>query len=209
MKCQIGSDEHRHIYSPTNMEVNSVPVYKCRRGGTREGSEDVFWLAQGEDGRWIAREYHMGMVYEADPVRQGINFLQTMNPIDDITNPGDIDWMWYNAQKEEWMFYDATWEYRYTTIHIDLSEPSLHQNQIDVGASTITSAQASTITSAHVSGRTILSAPAIKLTKKMERQWRQLVFGVFQLGRHRDLMNRQWRQLVFGVLQLSRDKDLS
>ena len=184
MKCQIGSDEHRHIYSPTNMEVNSVPVYKCRRGGTREGSEDVFWLAQEKDGRWIAREYHMG---STNPVRQGINFLQTMNPIDDITNPGNIDWMWYNAQKEEWMFYDATWEYRYTTIHIDLSEPSLHQNQIDVGASTITSAQASTITSAHVSGRTILSAPAIKLTKKMERQWRQLVFGVLQLSRDKDL----------------------
>ena len=180
MKCQIGSDKHRHIYSPTNMEVNSVPVYKCRRGGTREGSEDVFWLAQGEDGRWIAREYHMGMVYEADPVTQGINCLRTKIPIDDITNPGDIDWMWYNAQKEEWMFYDATWEYRGTTIHIQNgSEPSLHQNQIDVGASTITSAQ--------VVGRTILSAPAIKFSLKMKRQWWQLVFGVLQLSRDKDL----------------------
>ena len=103
------------------------------------------------------------------------------------------------------MFYDATWEYRGTAIHIDIQngsdEPSLYQNQIDVGASTITSAQ--------VVGRTILSAPAIKLTDKMKLQWRDLVFGVFQLGRHRDLMNRRWWQLVFGVLQLSRDKDLS
>ena len=178
MKCQIGSDKHRHIYSPTNMEVNNAPVYKCRRG-TREGSEDVFWLAREKDGRWIAREAHTD---STDPVRQGINFLQTMNPIDDITNPGDIDWMWYNAQKEEWMFYDATWEYRGTTIHIDIqngSEPSLHQNQIDVGASTITSAQ--------VVGRTILSAPAIKFSLKMKRQWWQLVFGVLHASRHRDL----------------------
>ena len=110
MTCQIGSDdEHLHV-----MEVNSVPVYKCRRGGTREGSEDVFWLAQGEDGRWIAREYHMGMVYEADPVRQGINFLQTMNPIDDITNPGDIDWMWFDTRTGTW----KDFQYTFRTTHI-------------------------------------------------------------------------------------------
>ena len=111
MKCQIGSDEHRHIYSPTNMEVNSVPVYKCRRGGTREGSEDVFWLAREKDGRWIAREYHMG---STNPVRQGINFLQTMNPIDDITNPGDIDWMWFDARTGTW----KDFQYTFRTTHI-------------------------------------------------------------------------------------------
>ena len=171
MEFQIGSDKCRFIYSPTQMEVNSAPVYKCRRG-TREGSEDVFWLAREKDGRWIAREAHTD---STDPVRQGINFLQTMNPIDDITNPGDIDWMWFDTRT-------GTWEYcgHIMITHIQNgSEPSLHQNQIDVGASTITSAQ--------VVGRTILSAPAIKFSLKMKRQWWQLVFGVLQLSRDKDL----------------------
>ena len=121
MKFQIGSNKYRYIYSPTQMEVNSAPVYKCRRG-TRERSEDVLWLAREKDGRWIAREAHTD---STDPVRQGKNFLQTMIPIDDITNPGHIDWMLFDTCKGTWKYFGNI-----MTKHIQNgSEPSLHQNQ--------------------------------------------------------------------------------
>ena len=110
MKFQIGSDKYRYIYSPTQMEVNSAPVYKCRRG-TREGSEDVFWLAREKDGRWIAREAHTD---STDPVRQGRKIFMTQNPIDDITNPGDIDWMWYDTRTGTW----KDFQYTFRTTHI-------------------------------------------------------------------------------------------
>ena len=106
MEFQIGSDKCRFIYSPTQMEVNSAPVYKCRRGisglSRRERSENVLWLAREKIGRWIARE---APTDSTDPVRQGKNFLQTMIPIDDITNPGHIDWMLFDTCKGTWKYF--------------------------------------------------------------------------------------------------------
>ena len=96
--------------------------------------------------------------------------------------------------------------------HIKLKTIGLLKKRVPVIQATMDAwkqCDASTITSAQVVGRTILSAPAIKFTLKMKLQWWDLVFGVFQLGCHRDLMNRQWWQLVFGVLHASRHRDLS
>ena len=96
MKFQIGPDDkHAYIYTDADMVVNSAPVYKCRRG-TRERSENVLWLAREKDGRWISREAHTD---STDPVRQGRKIFQTQNPIDDITNLGDIDWMWFDTRE--------------------------------------------------------------------------------------------------------------
>ena len=111
MKFQIGSNKFRYIYSPTNMEVNSATVYKCRRG-TQEGSDDVLWLARAKDGRWIAREAHKD---STDPVRQGRKIFKTQNPIDDITNPGDIDWMWYDTRNGTW----EDFKYTFKTTQIE------------------------------------------------------------------------------------------
>ena len=110
MKFQIGPDNQRYIYTETDMVVNGASVYKCRRGYDG-GTEHVLFLSRAKDGRWIAREAHTD---STDPVRQGINFLQTMNPIDDITNPGDIDWMWYDTRKGTWEYF----EYTFKTTHI-------------------------------------------------------------------------------------------
>ena len=104
MKFQIGNNKFRYIYSPTDMEVNNATIYKCCRG-TQEGSDNVLWLARGRDGRWVAREAHKD---STDPVRQGKNIFMTKNPIDDITNPDDIDWMWYDTRGETWKDFDYT-----------------------------------------------------------------------------------------------------
>ena len=106
MSFQIGSDKYRYIYSPTDMQFNSATVYKCRRG-ILEGSDDVLWLACGKDGRWVAREAHNE---STDPVRQGIKTFMTKNPIDDITNPDDIDWMWYDTLGTKWVAFDYTFK---------------------------------------------------------------------------------------------------
>ena len=107
MKFQIGSDTFRYIYSPTDMEVNGATVYKCRRG-TQEGpaqQERVLWLSKGKDDRWQAREAPKD---STDPVRKGKKIFKTRDPIDDITIPGDIDWMWYDDRSETWKDFEYT-----------------------------------------------------------------------------------------------------
>ena len=112
MKFQIGPDDkHAYIYTDADMVVNSAPVYKCRRGTRLERSENVLWLAREKDGRWISREAHTD---STDPVRQGKKIFQTQNPIDDITNPGDIDWMWFDTRTGTW----KDFQYTFRTTHI-------------------------------------------------------------------------------------------
>ena len=102
MRFQIGTGLTDYIYGPTDFVVNGATIYKCRRG-TQEGSELVLWLSKGKDGRWTAREAPKD---SEDPVRKGTKIFKTRDPIDDITIPGDIDWMWYD---------DETWkDFQYT-----------------------------------------------------------------------------------------------
>ena len=71
----------------------------------------MLWLARAKDGRWIAREAHTD---STEPVMQGKKIFQTQNPIDDITNPGDIDWMWFDTRTETW----KNFQYTFRTTHI-------------------------------------------------------------------------------------------
>ena len=129
MKFQIGSNKQGYIYSPTDMEVNNAPVYKCRRGQDG-GSEHVLWLSRAKDGRWIAREAHTD---SPEPVAHGKKIFMTQNVITDITNPGDIDWMWYNEKKEPWI----NFQYTFRTKHIEdwaalFSQCNVNSNAIDI-----------------------------------------------------------------------------
>ena len=105
MDFQVGSNKYRYIYTATDMFINRATVYRCRRG-LNEGTNAVLWLARAKDGRWIAREADKT---STDPVRQGKKTFMTKNPIDDITNPGDIDWMWYDKDGK-WVAFDFTFK---------------------------------------------------------------------------------------------------
>ena len=97
-KFQIGTDKLRYIYHESHLVSREKPIYKCRRGQT-EGSPYVFWLSYGEDGHWIAREAHKD---NENPLRQGVYVFRTLDPVDDITVPGEYGWMWWNDKKQEW-----------------------------------------------------------------------------------------------------------
>ena len=86
------------------MQVNNATVYKCRRG-ILEGSDNVLWLTRGKDGRWVACEARKD---STDPVRQGEKKFMTKNPIDDVSNTDDIEWMWYDTRGETWKDFDYT-----------------------------------------------------------------------------------------------------
>ena len=110
MKFQIGPDNQRYIYTETDMVVNGASVYKCRRGQDG-GSEHVLWLSRAKDGRWIAREAHTD---SPEPVAHGKKIFMTQIPIVDITNPGDIDWMWFDTRTGTW----KDFQYTFRTTHI-------------------------------------------------------------------------------------------
>ena len=106
MKFQIGSNKQGYIYTETNMEVNSAPVYKCRRGQDG-GTDHVLFLARAQDGRWIAREAYKDSL---QPVLEGKKIFMTQEEIVDITNEGDFKWSIYDAGKAQW--YNLTHPFR-------------------------------------------------------------------------------------------------
>ena len=112
MKFQIGSNKFRDIYSPTDYQLNDATVYKCRRGH-QEGSDNVLWLARTKKGRWVAREAHKD---STDPLRQGKKIFMTHHPIDDNTNPGDIEWMWYDTRGDTDIWKDFEYTFRTTRV---------------------------------------------------------------------------------------------
>ena len=93
------------------MVVNSSPVYKCRRGQDG-GSEHVLFLSRAKDGKWIAREAHKD---SPEPVAYGKKIFMTQEDITDITNPGEVKWMWYKAETETWI----NFQYTFRTRHIE------------------------------------------------------------------------------------------
>ena len=104
-KFQIGSNKFRYISSPTPLECRNKPVYKCRRG-QNEGTPEVLWLSLGADGHWVAREAHKDC---DNPLEDGVKVFRTMHPMPDITLPGEVEWMWWDARNEgQWKDFKFT-----------------------------------------------------------------------------------------------------
>ena len=95
-KFSIGSYIYRSTY---NTVVNGTAVYRCRCG-PEVGPDTVWWLARKKDGHWGVFKAHKDC---KQPVREGKWMFKTKFPIDDITGPGDLHWMWYDPRKEIWI----------------------------------------------------------------------------------------------------------
>ena len=95
------SNELCYIYRPTDMQFNGATVYVCIRGHQQERRINrKLWLARKKDGRWGVFEAHKDC---KQPVREGKWIFKTKFPIDDITSPEALDWMWYDTRKEIWI----------------------------------------------------------------------------------------------------------
>ena len=105
-KFSIGPDgtNFRYTYrSVLNMHVNGTTVYRCHHA-PHVRPDTVFWLARKKDGRWGVFEAHKDC---KQPVREGKWIFKTKFPINDITSPGALDWMWYDTRKEIWIEFNV------------------------------------------------------------------------------------------------------
>ena len=115
---QIAAKSFRYTYRATDMRANGATVYKCRHGQ----KDKVLLLSRKKNGRWVCHECHEDSPI---PVWEGKKIFQTKFAIDDITNPGDLHWMWYDTRKETWMAFD----FRFRTTWVeDEDEWLLFQN---------------------------------------------------------------------------------
>ena len=100
-RFQIGSDNYKYIYSDSNMEAHGKPVYRCCRGTEKSTAGQVLWLHQDGARYWRAIE---APAETTEPIVEGKKVFRTQrNDIDDINEPGNVDWQWWDAAKDKWV----------------------------------------------------------------------------------------------------------
>ena len=106
-KFQIGSDYYKYIYQAHHtMTSQGKPVYKCCRGVEKSPNGFVLYLCLSGTGHWEAREAPEDA---KEPLRDGRMVFRTRVPVEDITEPGDYDWdYWDNA--EGWVNLKSTFK---------------------------------------------------------------------------------------------------
>ena len=109
LQFQIGSDKFKYIYrAASDMVCTGNPVYYCSRGLDDSQGGFILWLVRDADGHWQAKEAPDDC---KEPARDGKPVFRTKETtIDDITQPGDIDWQWWNKKKSEWKDFDYTFK---------------------------------------------------------------------------------------------------
>jgi len=105
-KFQVGTDNFKYIYTQTEMKLHNAPVYKCRRG-RQEGTQEVLFLMKAKDGHWVAREAHN---LSEEPARDSTKVFRTTHPMEDITQEGNVEWMWWNEDIDRWAQFEYTFK---------------------------------------------------------------------------------------------------
>ena len=71
----------------------------------------MFWLSRRKNGRWVVHECGED---SSLPMLEGKRIFQTKFAIDDVTKPGDNQWMWYDAGMGQW----TAFNFKFTTTWV-------------------------------------------------------------------------------------------
>ena len=84
----------------------------------------MFWLSRRRNGRWVVHECGED---SSLPMLEGKRIFQTKFAIDDVTKPGDNQWIWYDTQKGQW----NPFAFKFTTTWVKDEAEWLHQQLAD------------------------------------------------------------------------------
>jgi hypothetical protein len=90
---RVGEEWHAFEYAPTTMVMNGEPIYRCTRGHQTNGPEHRKLFLFKLDA-WIASEAE-ATADSTSIVRDGIPKFCTVDPVEDITQEGDVRWGWF------------------------------------------------------------------------------------------------------------------